>query len=286
MDLFVTALNSGSNGNCYYIGNEEEAVLVDAGISCREIEKRMKRLNLSLSKLKALFISHEHSDHIRGVRVLSQKYHLPIYLTPGTLLNSPFNPENPLINILESYKPVQIGNLWITGFPKLHDARDPQSFIVRYNDLCIGVFTDIGTPCDHVVKHFKCCHAIFLEANYDPEMLATGNYPHHLKRRILSDKGHLSNHQALELFLKNKPSFMSHIFLSHISKENNDPALVYSLFITNAPGVEIVLTSRKEEIPVYKITKAVKHFVQNQISGKFEGALPPTGQGVQMSLNF
>ena len=253
MSLFVTALNSGSNGNCFYIGNGQEAILVDAGISCRETERRMERLGLSMKKVKALFISHEHSDHIRGVRGLAKKYQLPVYSTPGTLKDMHLHPDHPYKFNLIPYHPVNIGNLSVTAFPKNHDAHDPQSFIIKYNGICVGVFTDIGAPCSHVIKHFKCCHAIFLETNYDTEMLLTGRYPYHLKRRISSEAGHLSNQQALELFRRQKPDFMTHLFLSHLSKENNDPVLVHELFQTHADGVEIVLTSRTSEIPVYQI---------------------------------
>lgn len=267
MGLFVTALNSGSNGNCFYIGNKEEAVLVDAGISCRETERRMERLDLSMKKVKALFISHEHSDHIRGVRGLVKKYQLPVYSTPGTISDAHLHPGSPLKFQLTPCKPISIGNLTVTAFPKNHDAHDPQSFIIKYKDICVGVFTDIGAPCEQVIKYFKCCHAIFLETNYDIHMLAEGRYPFHLKRRITSHFGHLSNQQALELFCKHKPSFMSHLFLSHLSSENNDPALVHNLFQSHADGVEIILTSRTAEIPVYNISsqnaKAVsREFVQ------------------------
>lgn len=253
MKLFVTALNSGSNGNCYYIGNEEEAVLVDVGISCRETEQRMKRLELSMKKVKAIFVSHEHSDHIKGVSLLSKKYNLPVYITQGTFVNSFLTLHNHLNVKLIPFKPVQVGGLTITAFPKNHDANDPQSFIVQYKDLCVGVFTDIGTACENVVKYFKYCNAIFLEANYDSQMLKEGSYPHYLKKRIDSDKGHLSNQQAFDLFREHKPPFMSHIFLSHISKENNDRMLVYDLFKSHSEGVEVVLTSRLEEIPIYEI---------------------------------
>lgn len=253
MSLYVTALNSGSNGNCFYIGNDKEAVLIDAGISCREIERRLERLQLSMKKVKALFISHEHSDHIRGVRVLSKKYQLPVYSTLGTLKDAHLTYDNPLNLQLTPYQSVAIGELKVTAFPKNHDAHDPQSFVIKQNDVCVGVFTDIGFPCEHVIKHFNCCHAIFLETNYDTDMLANGNYPYHLKRRISSHFGHLSNQQALELFCKHRSSFMSHLFLSHLSKENNDPGRVYDLFSAHADGIEIVLTSRSAEIPLYTI---------------------------------
>jgi phosphoribosyl 1,2-cyclic phosphodiesterase len=267
MRLFVTALNSGSNGNCYYVGNEDEAVLIDAGISCREIEKRMNRLNLNIKKVKAIFISHEHTDHIKGVDVLSKKHRLPVYITPHTLNNARVDTSNPYHCNLSSYVPVQIGNIQVTAFPKFHDAADPQSFIVRYKDLCVGVFTDIGTPCQHLIKHFKCCNAIFLEANYDDRMLDEGNYPYHLKHRIKSNKGHLSNKQALDLFLEHSSPSLSHVFLSHLSKENNNPQLVFNLFKSHARKVQIVLTSRHEEIPVFEIGKTV--FQPYQVSLNF-----------------
>lgn len=253
MSLFVTALNSGSNGNCFYIGNDDEAILVDAGISCRETERRMMRLNLSMKKVKALFISHEHTDHVRGVKVLSKKYQLPVYSIPGTLVKGHLSEDDPLNRRLTPYQSIPVGELSVTAFPKYHDAFDPQSFIIKYRDICVGVLTDIGIPCDHVIKHFKCCHAVFLETNYDPHLLQTGRYPYYLKKRITSQYGHLSNQQALELFCEHRPSFMSHLFLSHLSKENNDPDLVHRLFQQHANGVEIVLTSRHEEIPLYQI---------------------------------
>src|SRR5687767_4413607 len=125
MQLQITSLNSGSNGNCYYIGNEHEAVLVDAGISCLETEKRMKRLGLSMRKVKAIFISHEHSDHIRGVSVLARKYNLPVYITPDTQYHGRLSHEKFTAVPFQAYEPVQVGELTITAFPKWHDASDP-----------------------------------------------------------------------------------------------------------------------------------------------------------------
>lgn len=256
MSLFVTSLNSGSNGNCYYIGNHKEAVLVDAGISCREIEKRMKRLNLSMQKVKAVFVSHEHTDHIRGIPSLLKKYKLPVYITQNTLLSGRLYLNPDLVRSFTAHQSVSIGELSIMPFPKLHDACDPFSFVVSCSSINIGIFTDIGLPCEHVIKHFKKCHAAFLEANYDDEMLDNGNYPYHLKKRIRGERGHLSNHQALELFRKHKPSYMSHLFLSHLSQNNNCPMVVQELFCQHADGVKMVVASRHEETPVFHIHSA------------------------------
>ena len=257
MSLFITSLNSGSNGNCYYIGNEHEAVLVDVGISCRETEKRMNRLGLSIQKVKAIFISHEHSDHISGVPVLAKKYNIPVYITPKTLLYLNVNPDDHIILHFIAYQPVMIGDIKITAFPKFHDAIEPHSFVITCGDVTVGVFTDIGAACEHLITHFSKCHAAFLEANYDDEMLDKGGYPYHLKRRIRGGKGHLSNKQALELFVTHKPSFMSHLLLAHLSKNNNCPDLVYDLFSANANGTEVIVASRHEETPVYQIGNTI-----------------------------
>lgn len=253
MALFVTSLNSGSNGNCYYVGNSREAILVDAGISCRETEKRMKRLGLSMQKVKALFISHEHSDHIRGVPVIARKYNLPVYITPDTLTHGQLDIKKEQVFTFMAAEPVQVGEIRVTAFPKHHDAADPYSFVVSCGEVNIGVFTDIGSPCDQLIHHFKQCHAAFLEANYDEEMLDKGRYPYFLKNRIRGGKGHLSNRQALEVFQAHRPAFMSHLFLSHLSKDNNNPELVHSLFSQHAGPVKIVVASRFEETAVYHI---------------------------------
>ncbi|RDC62861.1 MBL fold metallo-hydrolase [Adhaeribacter pallidiroseus] len=254
MALFITSLNSGSNGNCYYIGNEHDAVLVDAGISCRETEKRLHRLNLSISKVRAVFISHEHSDHIRGLAVLARKHNLPVFITPATLQNSRLGSEQFLTVPLVGFQPVTIGDLQIIAFPKSHDASDPHSFLISCKGVKIGVFTDIGFACEHVISHFQQCHAAFLETNYDENLLQNGHYPYYLKNRIRSNKGHLSNRQALALFTSHKPRYMSHVLLSHLSQQNNCPKLVYELFNNHANGTEVVVASRYSETPVYAIS--------------------------------
>lgn len=259
MSLFITSLNSGSNGNCYYVGNDHEAVLIDAGISCRETEVRMKRLGLSMRKVKAIFISHEHSDHISGVSVLSKKYQLPVYVTPDTKRGGRLNLKDHLSFSFNAYEPVTIGNLSVIPFPKNHDASDPHSFVVASDSVKVGVFTDIGSPCEHVIRNFKQCHAVFLESNYDEEMLETGRYPIQLKNRIRDGKGHLSNKQALDLFLQHRPSFMSHLLLSHLSAENNSQKIVKDLFQSNSgDNTKIIIASRNKETKLYHIRQTTK----------------------------
>jgi phosphoribosyl 1,2-cyclic phosphodiesterase len=253
MAIFITSLNSGSNGNCYYIGNHREAVLIDAGISCRETERRMKRLGLSMTSVRAIFVSHEHSDHITGVPGLSKKYKLPVYITDSTLRSSGLPLEKNLVRSFRAKEPVIVGALSIIPFSKFHDASDPHSFIVSANKINVGVFTDIGSPCKEVISYFKKCHAAFLEANYCEDMLMNGRYPVFLKNRISSDHGHLSNNQALELFLKHRGKNLTHLVLSHLSKNNNKPELVARIFNENAGDVKIVVASRYEETAVFSI---------------------------------
>jgi len=262
MSLFISSLNSGSNANCYYVGNSQEAVLVDAGLSCRETEKRMKQLGLSMDAVKALFISHEHTDHITGMPGISKKYQLPVYITGATLNNSNMPVEPHLVHPFKHSKPVAIGNLSVTPFRKSHDAADPHSFMISGHGINIGVITDIGYACKQVIKYFGQCQAIFLESNYCDEMLEKGNYPPYLKKRIRSDEGHLSNDQALELFLHYKSADLRLLILSHISKNNNNPELVETLFTRIAGDTKIVVASRYTASPVFcmdgNIIKAVR----------------------------
>jgi len=255
MALFITSLNSGSNGNCYYIGNDKEAVLIDAGISCRETERRMKRLGLDIKQVKAIIVSHEHSDHITGIPGLAKKYNLPIYITSHTQQSSNIPLAKESVRAFKAFDQIQIGSLTVNAFPKFHDAVDPHSFIIVYKGIKVGVFTDIGHSCKHVISHFKQCHAAFLEANYCEDMLEKGNYPYYLKQRISSDKGHLSNSQALELFNKYRGKQLSHLILSHLSKNNNSPDLVGKLFNEQAREVNIIVASRYAETPVFCIEK-------------------------------
>jgi phosphoribosyl 1,2-cyclic phosphodiesterase len=242
--LTLCAIASGSNGNCYFIGNANESILVDAGLSARQTIARMHQQNLQPSKLKAIFITHEHSDHTCGARVLAKKLSIPVYLTSGTFsaMHAHQRPAYPKFFI-----PGQegvIGSMVVVPFLKSHDAAEPCSFRVSSEGIHVGVFTDIGNPCENVRHHFSQCHAIFLETNYDEKMLWEGHYTWPLKRRIASDQGHLSNDQAFDLLKECSGSQLQTVFLSHLSADNNTPEKAMERFTELKNRYSIRLTSR------------------------------------------
>jgi phosphoribosyl 1,2-cyclic phosphodiesterase len=253
MAVFFASLNSGSNANCYYAGNEKEGVLIDAGLSCRETEKRMKQLGLSMDMLKAVFISHEHTDHIYGLPGIAKKYRLPVYITSATLGGCDIFIDKQLQRNYTHGKTVAVGDIEVMPFRKSHDASDPHSFMVTSGNVNIGVITDVGFACKRVIRYFSQCHAAFLEANYCDNMLANGEYPFHLKRRISSDRGHLSNSQALELFMNYRSPQLKWLILSHLSQHNNDPYLVESLFSPHAGSTSIAVASRYEASKLFSL---------------------------------
>lgn len=241
----ICALASGSNGNCYYIGNEQDAVLVDAGVSAKQILIRIHEAGLDASKIRGIFISHEHTDHVCGVRVLSKRLGVPAWFSQGTY-HSLRETERPgQFQIFRPGRAIQLASFRIHPFLKNHDAAEPCSFRVEHDDWHIGVFTDIGEPCDEVKHHLRKCHALFLETNYDEKMLWDGPYPYVLKRRVASTHGHLSNDQAFELIHNHAGPELTHIFLSHLSGENNRPEIAASRFVSLTDRFSVKLTSRQ-----------------------------------------
>ncbi len=252
MALYIASLNSGSNGNCYYVGNENEAVLIDLGISCREAEIRMKKIGLAMKKVKAIFVSHEHTDHIKGVSTMAHKYSLPVYITAETSKTGTRLIKH-LLRPFKADQSIEVGELQIVAFTKHHDAIDPHSFIIRSKETTVGVITDIGIVCNQVQHYFKQCNAVFLESNYDELMLQNGRYPQILKDRITGGKGHISNKEAFELFINHRSPNLSHLLLAHLSKENNAPEIVQELFAQHAGNTLVTVASRYEASEVYKI---------------------------------
>ena len=233
-------------------------MLIDTGITLKETEKRMARLGLAMETVKAIFITHEHSDHITGLPGISKKYQLPVYITGSTLSNSKVPVEKHLIRSFSIKEPVTVGRLSVKAFSKVHDAIDPHSFMVSQDHIRIGILTDIGHSCKDVIEHFRICHAVFLESNYCEDMLANGRYPFFLKQRISGGQGHLSNREALDLFITHRASYLSHLILSHLSSNNNKPELVNRLFLEKAGQVQIIVASRYQETSIFHIEKGTE----------------------------
>lgn len=240
----LCALASGSNGNCYYVGNERDAILVDAGVSAKKILMRINDAGLDASKIRGIFVSHEHTDHVSGVRVLSKRLGIPAWFSQGTYdaLRETEQPE--LFDIFIPGKTVKVGSLTVHSFLKNHDAAEPCSFRIEHDDWHVGVFTDIGEACTQLKHHLRKCHALFLETNYDEKMLWEGTYPYHLKQRVASSHGHLSNDQAFELIRDHSGPELVHVFLSHLSGENNRPELAEARFESLTDRFNVKLTSR------------------------------------------
>ena len=224
--LAICVLASGSKGNAIYVSDGQTAILVDAGLSGREIERRMQSQGLRAEELSALVLSHEHADHIHGVGVLSRRYRLPVYITPKTADAAYRLGRLSQTVHFECGNTFHIADLEIHPFSLSHDAEDPAGFTIRSNGLKLGIVTDLGVVTSVVREHLKGCHALVLEANHDDTMLINGPYPWPLKQRIRSRMGHLSNTDSSNLLSDILHDRLQHVILAHLSETNNTPAEV------------------------------------------------------------
>ncbi len=227
-----TSIASGSSGNCTYVGSDNTHILIDAGTSKKRIEEGLKGLDLSLDDISAIFVTHEHSDHIAAIRTILKKHNIPVYGTGGTIKgirNSDKKQELILSEFIkvEVDKAVVVGDMIINPMRISHDALEPCGYRVYCGEKKVGIATDLGCYDDYTVNCLKDCDALLLEANHDIRMLQTGPYPYHLKRRILGDMGHLSNDMSGELLCKLLHDNLKGVLLGHLSKENNMPELAY-----------------------------------------------------------
>ena len=248
----VTAIASGSNGNCYFFENKNHAILIDAGISRKQILLRMENLGLDIGKVRAIFVTHEHTDHTRGIDVLSRTKNISIFITKKTYALSNLTIKDDLLNFFKPATELIISDIRIHPFLKSHDAAEPCSFMVTSKGKNVGIMTDMGYGCNQVVSFLKKCDALFLESNYDETMLAEGSYPYFLKERISSETGHFSNHQAGCLIRENASARLKHVFLSHLSANSNTPKLAHNTFLgLIAPrkdlNINAMVTSREKE---------------------------------------
>jgi len=223
----ICVLASGSNGNAIYLGspNSGAAILLDCGITRRQIKLRLEEKGKSLEKISAIFLTHEHSDHVLGLRVTCKYYPIPVYLTRGTCQGLTECPESGLLNFIDARQPVQLHDFFIQPIPKSHDARDPVAFFIELDGHRLLYATDFGTPNPEIIQAITAAHVILLETNYDPEMLENGPYPEYLKQRIRSKHGHMSNHHSAELIRDFATPALKHLILGHLSENNNHPDL-------------------------------------------------------------
>lgn len=238
-NLSLCVLASGSKGNAIYVSDGTTAILVDAGLSGVEIQRRMEAAGLDITALNAIVVSHEHSDHIRGVGVLSRRYKLPVYISPGTQQASRGQLGRlHAVAHFEIGKPFAIDALTIHPFATSHDAHDPAGFTIRQNGKKIGIATDLGIVTGMVKQHLKSCDLLVLEANHDPTMLIEGPYPWPLKQRIKSRNGHLSNESSGDLLREITHDKLCHVVLAHLSETNNAPEIALQTVEKVLDGVE------------------------------------------------
>ena len=211
-------LASGSKGNAIFVSTPDTAVLVDAGLSGIEIQRRMATLGRTPDDLKAIIITHEHTDHVKGAGVLSRRFNIPVYLTADTFNACKGLGKIDQINFFECGSAFDIGSLAVNPFSISHDACDPAGLTLKHQGKKIGIATDLGVVTNLVRTHLSNANALYIEANHDPDMLMTGPYPWHLKQRIQSRTGHLSNQDARDLVAQ-----VCHKDLDHLSEENNCP---------------------------------------------------------------
>ena len=227
MSLCVCVLASGSSGNCIYIGSERTGLLIDAGLSGRETQRRMALLGLDLSHIRAVCVSHEHGDHTAGLRVLNRRHGIPLFVNSATrdVLCRAEGSEDLPWNIFQSGSAFTVGDFVLEPFTVPHDAVDPVGFIIRSGGLSIGVATDVGMITERVVDALRGCQVLAIEANHDERLLEAADRPQQLKRRIKGRLGHLSNEHAAEMVGRVAGPHLQHVFLAHLSAECNRPEL-------------------------------------------------------------
>jgi phosphoribosyl 1,2-cyclic phosphodiesterase len=223
-NLTVCMLASGSKGNAIFVSSGATSILIDAGLSGIEIERRLKSRGLSPENLDAILVSHEHHDHIQGVGVLSRRFNLPVYMNTRTHKAAVPHLGNVYkVNNFECGSKFTVKNLAIHPFAISHDAEDPTGFTIVQDGIKIGIATDLGVATSMVKTHLKGCILLVLEANHDEEMLINGPYPWPIKQRIKSRVGHLSNTASKTLLNELQHDGLKHVLLAHLSETNNTP---------------------------------------------------------------
>ena len=243
------SLGSGSEGNGLLVECGATRLLVDCGFKLAETVRRLARLGLDPSDLAAILVTHEHDDHGGGVARLARRYHLPVYLTYGTLVAlGPRSSMMPRVSLIDSHSPFMIGDVEIHPYPVPHDAREPSQFVFSDGDRRLGLLTDTGDSTPHIQRMLSGIDALMLECNYDFDLLMNGPYPPSLKRRISSRMGHLDNGTAARIVAAIDCSRLQHFIAAHLSAQNNTPELARSAMAAalNCEGSWIGVATQSE----------------------------------------
>jgi phosphoribosyl 1,2-cyclic phosphodiesterase len=220
-DISVAVLSSGSCGNSILIRSDSSGIIVDAGLSCRELDRRLSVFGVESTQIEALVLTHEHTDHTRGARRFCLEHKIPVFATRGTIALTDLDGVDQIV--IKPGKSVQIGGFIVEPFKVRHLAAEPVALSVSVDSRKIGIASDLGSVTQEVVKEMSGSDLMMVEANYDEEMLLNGDYPDFLKRAIRGDHGHLSNDDAATLSTKASCEETKTIVLVHLSKENNTP---------------------------------------------------------------
>jgi len=215
------SLGSGSRGNSTLVEWRDTCIMVDCGFSIRDTTQRLVKLGKKPEELSAILVTHEHSDHWKGVVPLANKFNLPIYLTAGCLKSRNLSVTDSNFQIIDSHSAFQVGDLRVTPVPVPHDAREPVQYLFNSDVHQLGVLTDIGSLTPHVEAQYGQCDGLLVEANHDLDMLAAGPYPEFLKDRVGGQWGHLNNHQTAHLLSKVEQQRLQYLVIGHISDKNN-----------------------------------------------------------------
>ena len=238
------SIASGSKGNCHLVQKKDSCILIDAGLSGKATIDAINMHDIDTSKLKAIFITHEHSDHIKGAGIISRKFDIPIYATELTwdaMSNKIGNIKDEHIKIIENADKVCIGDLEISSIPIKHDAVDPVAYNVTDGKRLLSIITDLGVVTKKVFDFIKKSNAVVLESNHDINMLEAGPYSYELKRRIKTIFGLLSNDSAGDVGVDLVKNGVTNIMLAHLSEQNNMPILAYQsvLSILSEEGIKV-----------------------------------------------
>ena len=258
--FYFLSLASGSSGNCYYVGTSEYGILIDAGIGVNQMKKVLKDYGIGMEKIMAVLVTHEHADHIKSVGYLGETLNIPIYATATVHegIHHSRYVEEVLIQskrIIEKEQTFRIRDFEITAFEVPHDSSDNVGYLIEYEEKNFIVLTDVGHITDTIRRYVKGIDYLVLEANYDDEMLRSGNYPDFLKERVSGSGGHLSNRDAADFLADNYTPKLKNVWLCHLSRDNNHPELAYKtvnmrLFQEGIRvGKDLSLTALKRMMP-------------------------------------